>query len=392
MFVSRVARALMCVGVLVVLLGATPSGPSVTIADGALTPPVVAVLAGGSVLWTNQGTRQHEITAAGDAFPHFSLAPEGTRSVAFMKPGRYPYLLDGAVKGMVVVVVAGGGGGGPGGPGGGGQSSTPPPDCLTIYRYDVRVAVHREATMPSGLGRSGPVYEGTIKTVSDWKARWVAPVYLDRCAGVKLQITARPAAMSGNKGSPISLPGGQFDRTFDWNDTTKLTGYTEKLTANDTTKLYDVPPCHYTYASNVPAVMWVTALFGDLSANPEHKSFDFLAGQDFSDQTASKADFEHQAEARRAACDLKRQGITFHYTTIGDAGMPLDGFNGMIIGDNQLHLTFATPPNSPVDTPILDALAAGKGFNYDTGMQMYQDKGGTSSRVRATVSFSRLED
>jgi hypothetical protein len=72
--------------------------------------------------------------------------------------------------------------------------------------------------------------------------------------------------------------------------------------------------------------------------------------------------------------------------------MPLDGFDGMIIGDDQLHLTFAMPPNSPVDTPVLDALAAGKDFNYDTGMQVYQDKGGTSSPARATVSFRRLEN
>ena len=192
-----------------------------------------------------------------------------------------------------------------------------------MYRYDVRVAVHREATMPSGQGRSGPVYEGTIKTVSDWKASWVAPVYLDRCAGMKLKVTAQPA--------------GQFDRKFDWNDTTKQTGYTDKVNANDTTKLYDVPPCHYTYASHVPARLSVTAEFGDLSANPEHKSFDFLAGQDFSDQTASKADFAHAAEARRAACDLKREGIAFRYTSIGGTTMPLNGFNGMLIGDNQLH-------------------------------------------------------
>ncbi len=243
-----------------------------------------------------------------------------------------------------------------------------------MYRYDVRVAVHREATMPSGQGRSGPVYEGTIKTVSDWKASWVAPVYLDRCAGMKLKVTAQPA--------------GQFDRKFDWNDTTKQTGYTDKVNANDTTKLYDVPPCHYTYASHVPARLSVTAQFGDLSANPEHKSFDFLGGQDFSDQTASKADFEHAAEARRAACDLKREGIAFRYTSIGGTTMPLNGFNGMLIGDNQLHLTFEMPPNSPVDAPILDGLVAGKGFNYDTGEQLYQDGSGTSSRVRATVSFS----
>jgi hypothetical protein len=72
--------------------------------------------------------------------------------------------------------------------------------------------------------------------------------------------------------------------------------------------------------------------------------------------------------------------------------MPLNGFDGLAIGDNQLHLTFLMPSNSPVDAPILESLAAGKGFNYDTGMQLYQDKYGNSERVRATVSFSHLEN
>jgi hypothetical protein len=366
MFVSCVGRALMSAGVLVVLLGETTSGPSVTIADGALTPPVVAVPAGGSVLWTNRGTRQHEIVAIGRAFPSFNLAPEGTRSVPFMQPGKYPYLLDGAVKGTVFALGAGGGGGAEG-TGGGGQSSASRTDCVTIYRYDVRVAVHREA-MPA---------DNVVGTVSDWRASWVAPLYVDRCAGMKLLITARSAEMSGNRGWPIYLHDGQFDRTFDWNDTTRIG---------------PVPPCHFTYASHVPAQMSVTARYGSLSANPEEIDFDFLAGQDFADQAASKADFERAADAKHAACDPKRQGITFRYTSIPINGIPgMIGDNG-IIGDNQLHLHFTMPPNSPVEASILDSLRAGKGFNYDTGMQPFQDGAGSSSRVRATVSFSRLEN
>jgi hypothetical protein len=141
--------------------------------------------------------------------------------------------------------------------------------------------------------------------------------------------------------------------------------------------------------------MYVTASFGYLSANPEYSQFDFLAGQDFSDQATSKAEFEREADAKYAACDDNRHRAGGGYTVIGDTGMPLDGFNGMIIGDNQLHLTFGMPPNSPVKASILDALVAGKGFNYDTGLQLYQHKAGDwelSERVRATVSFSRLEN
>jgi hypothetical protein len=60
---------------------------------------------------------------------------------------------------------------------------------------------------------------------------------------------ARPAGKSGNLSSPLELHGGQFDSTFDWNDATELNGYTKKLDANDTTKLYLVPPCHYAQES-----------------------------------------------------------------------------------------------------------------------------------------------
>jgi len=103
MFIGRVVRALTCVGALVVLLGATTSGPSVTIADGALTPPVVVVPAGGSVLWTNRGTRQH--TSSPPAVRSLlQLGAERHAKRPFMKPGKYPYLLDGAVKGTVFVV------------------------------------------------------------------------------------------------------------------------------------------------------------------------------------------------------------------------------------------------------------------------------------------------
>jgi len=47
--VAGVGRALMCIGIDVVMLGASPSGSSVTIADGGLTPTEVTVAAGGSV-------------------------------------------------------------------------------------------------------------------------------------------------------------------------------------------------------------------------------------------------------------------------------------------------------------------------------------------------------
>jgi len=339
--------------------GAPSGGASVTVADGVLTPSVVAILAGGSVLWTNRGTRQHEIVAQRSAFPSFRLAPGAARSVAFMKPGSYPYLLDGAVKGMVVVV--GPGGVGAGETGGGGPPSASPPGCfLTIYRYDVRVAVHREAA------NAGTAEQ---KTAIDWKASSVAPMSVVRCGrDVAINIPAVHDVMYAGPGRSDALHGGQFEATVDVNE----------------------PGCHYTYVTTkLSAFMWLRV--GHLVIG--QTSFDFLGGQDFDDKATSSADFDREDEVRFATCGPHKFSRSRRYTTIGNAGMPLDGFNGMIIGDDQLHLTFAMPPNSPViDAPILDSLAAGKGFNYDSGMQQYQEKGGTSSRMRATVSFSRLEN
>jgi hypothetical protein len=265
-------------------------------------------------------------------------------------------------------------------------SSASPPGCVTtIYRYDVRVAVHREVTNSLPPAFAGG---GTTQKVTGWKASWVAPVSVVRCVGdVTINIPAVHDAMHSGYGVGGRLHGGQFDRTFDWNDATKLYGYTKKLNANDTTKRYAVPPCHYTYASHVPAAMYLGV--GNLVIG--QTSFDFFAADDISDEAASKAEFEREADAKYAACDDNRHRAGGGYTPIGDTGMPLDGFSGMLIGDDQLHLTFGMPPNSPVKASILDALVAGKGFNYDTGLQFYQHKAGdwnVSESVRATVSFS----
>jgi plastocyanin len=357
----RFLAALVALGLITTLpapvFAAQPCCAIVAIADSGLTPPEVTVTAGGSVAWTNRGKGQHEITATGDAFPRFSLAPGGTRSVPFMQPGQYPYLLDGAAKGKVIVVA---GLGGAGRTGDSGQSSASPPGCiLTIYRYDVRVAVHREAANAGTAGQ---------KTAIDWKASWVAPMSVVRCFGdVTINIPAVNDVMHAGTGRSDRLNGGQFEATVDLNE----------------------PDCHYTYVTTkLSAFMWFRV--GNLAIGQTH--LDILAGQDFEDKATSSADFNREDEVRVAACGPHKNWRSRRYTTIGSAGMPLNPFNGMIIGDDQLHLTFAVPPNSPVDTPILDALAAGKGLNYDTGMQMYEDKGGTSSRVRAIVSFSRLEN
>lgn len=378
--IRRFCHALAWVAAMVALLGATTSGPSVSVTDGALTPKSMNVMVGASVLWTNAGTRQHEIVAQGEKFPTFTLTPGGTHSITFEQPGLYPYVLDSTVKGLVYVRKSSGGGV-EGRDDDGQPSASSSSGCVTIYRYDVRVAAHREQTLTDST------LEGAAKTLSDWKASWVAPVYVDRCAGVKMLITARSAETSGSRGWPIYLRDGQFSRTFDYDDTE---------TPRYDSKGKVMPPCHFTYASNGPAVMSVTALFTGAGKS----NFDFLAGQDLRNQAASKAEFERQVDAS-AACPTyltiaNTSIISFNYTTIPKDDLPeIPGIRDSIIHDGQFHLIFDMPPNSPVEASILDALVAGKGFNYDTGMLLIQESHGRysrSSRVRATVSFSRLSD
>ena len=364
---TRALTAALCVGICLASPAtvAIPSGPSVTIADGALTPPVVSVIAGGNVLWTNAGTRPHEIVAQNNAFPTFSVTPGGTHGVSFQQPGRYPYVLDGAIKGTVFVVR----------PGGGGvegtsekSSASSPSSCVTIYRYDVRVVAHRESTATGGAG-------GALKTMSDWKASAVVRLYVDRCS-LPFQITARSSATSANRGSPLYLTDGQFDKTVDWDDAR--------------TENHD-PPCHFAWASSGPSRMAVTVRFGGLSKTVQN-TFDLLDGEDLVDQAPNMADFTRRSDAWRAACVHNRPGYTSYNTTIPNSDLPeIPGLVSFVISDHFFHLVFKMPPNSPAEASMVDSLVAGKGFNYDTGMKFVQESAGTS-RVRGTVSFSRLQD
>ena len=71
---------------------ATASTGSVTIVDFAFDPAQLAVPAGATVTWTNQGVAPHTVTADDGSFESGRIAPGGTFSQRFDAPGRFTYV------------------------------------------------------------------------------------------------------------------------------------------------------------------------------------------------------------------------------------------------------------------------------------------------------------
>jgi plastocyanin len=88
--------------------GAQPTNSgSVTVTDSAIIPTSVTILARGSVVWTNRGSRLHKIVSSHGAFNPFELTPADAYRVLFLRPGVYPYTVDGVIKGAVIVLTGG---------------------------------------------------------------------------------------------------------------------------------------------------------------------------------------------------------------------------------------------------------------------------------------------
>jgi len=186
---------------------------------------------------------------------------------------------------------------------------------------------------------------------------------------------------------PDELHGGQLDEKFDW-DNTK-----EEWSPQPHQKL-DIPPCHFTFAGTAPAVMSLFAVYS-AATNSSNNYFDFVAWNHFT--IGTKPDYKRWDDAERAACDPRRHGSYGAYTASSGLTMPAPIINGIRVNitDDYLSLDLLsglTSSLSPAAISILESLAAGKGFNFDTGMQLIQDEKGNSTREHATVSFSRLEN
>jgi hypothetical protein len=105
----------------------------------------VTIPAGERVVWLNLGNAAHRVTSETrpPAWSPFVLAPQGERSVRFARAGRFPYLVDGARRGVVIVTrrgKRGDGGGGSGGP----RDRPGSDEKRRFHRYEVRVTVELE--------------------------------------------------------------------------------------------------------------------------------------------------------------------------------------------------------------------------------------------------------
>lgn len=154
--------------------GAQPTNAgSVTVTDSAIIPTSVTILARGSVVWTNRGSRLHKIISSHGAFNDFELAPADAHRVLFLSPGVYPYTVDGVIKGAVVVLT-----GVPPVSASPGPSSTAGPPrhfwkgtlyATASYRTHVPCSPYAEHCV-NGIIRGGPwtgTYDGTLILAED---------------------------------------------------------------------------------------------------------------------------------------------------------------------------------------------------------------------------------
>ncbi len=239
-----------------------------------------------------------------------------------------------------------------------GQSSaSSPPGCVTIYRYDVHVAVHFDAAMSKGVD----------KIVSDWQARLTAPISVDKCqAGVvKIRTTPGPGAVGTSANVPLyTVTGGEFDVTYTRTDT-HFMGKTPV-----------VPPCTYTVTGHSPASLSLAF------KNGVPTQFDLWV---LGDRRALTNEF---LAALKQNCINNRWGdlvvsATFRYPE------PTEGISTQS-GELTFRGHFFTPPTTTLEARIISALTSGEGFNIDTGMQVVQKTNGDVARSSAAVSFIPL--
>lgn len=116
---------------------ATAQAAAVAVFDDRLEPRRVKVGVGERVNWINGGTRAHRVVSdRRGAWAPFTLQPRESRSVRFPRRGRFPYRVDGALRGVVVVVASGAGRRRGGGRGGDGRGKD---DGESVHRYSVVV-------------------------------------------------------------------------------------------------------------------------------------------------------------------------------------------------------------------------------------------------------------
>jgi len=345
-----------------------PNVGIVTATDSAIIPTSVTIRAGGSVLWTNRGSRLHKIVSSRGAFKAFELAPAHLHRVPFLRPGVYPYTVDAVTKG-VVVVITGSAYAPPAA-----ASSTGPENCghPKIYHYDIEVAVHRDEThtITPPSENAGP----GVNSVIDWDAKWLhAPISVELCRG-KIRVLLPPGT-STSYGKNEGLAADESTVKIAYDDKSELiVGLRQDPSAR-------VPLCHFTAVYGSPAKL---ALDGDefwfrfhaYRINPE--AYPITGPGGYIDKNCDHRRATSGPGAPRTA-------------TVGSAYPPfhtIDGFD-WALGDTLLNLSVSSS-RAPMRAPP-NPLARGKGFDFRTGpLQTEYRTPGISDAVSdwATVSFT----
>ena len=343
-----------------------PKVGTVTVTDSAITPSAVTILAGGSVLWTNRGSRLHKIVSSRGAFNAFVLTTAHSHRVPFLRPGVYPYTVDAVTKG-VVVVIAGSAYVPPAA-----ASSTGPENCghPKIYHYDIEVTVHRDEAHTFTPWHT----PGTVGRVFDWNAKWShAPMSVELCRG-KVRVLLPPGT-STSYGANEGLAAGESTVKIAWNDASELiVGLPQDPSAL-------VPLCHFTEVFGSPAKL---ALDGDQFQFTFHayrvntQAYPILGRGGYVDKNC---------DHRRATGGPGEPGPAM----VGSTFPPfhtIDGFDWSL-SDALLNLSVSSS-RAPMPFP-LNVLARGKGFDFRTGpLQTEIRTPGISDAVSdwATVSFT----
>ncbi len=348
------------------------SAGSVSVTDSGITPTSVTILAGGSVLWTNRGSRPHNIVSSRGAFDSFWLASAHSHRVPFPLPGVYPYTVDGVTKGVIVVIA-----GSAGVPAAGASASfTGPEDCghPRIYHYDIEVAVHRDEAYTFTPWHT----PGTVRRVYDWQAKWLhAPMSVELCRGeVRVLL---PAGMSTSAAEKEGVAASESTVKISWNDASELiVGLPQDPSAL-------VPLCHFTDMSGSPAK---TTLNGYRLPNGNDAQFEFQAirinPQAYHDMIYKNCD-------HRRANSGPNNPLPGLVSSTFSPFHTIDGL-GWSLSEESLTLSVSSA-RPPMPFP-LNALALGKGFDFRTGPLQTQIRTNTTLNAVsdwATMSFTPVQ-
>jgi hypothetical protein len=217
-------------------------------------------------------------------------------------------------------------------------SSAGPDNCgnPTIIHYDVRVTVHTDDTNtfpPPG------VLQGTMTSVIDWETHWAnVAMSVERCHGNLTILIPAGVSVTPDEWARQSIAADT--KTFTWMDNTEVTGE-------------DVPPCHFTNVTTVPAGMFLQGRGPD---------FQFFAARPHRDK-APREPFLQKCDARR------NRGGTPSGTGLESGfarNTPGSPVNHLDFAFSALNINLSNHVKNGTAYPLAE-LALGQGFTFNSG-------------------------